>query len=111
MAQAKILVIDDEPGMLRAVSRILAADYHVLTASAPEEGLAQLQAFKPDMVICDVSMPRMDGFEVMRRAKSQQPGVVELAAFRSDQPPRSGRAPPGQLPMGNWNARELMRRE
>jgi hypothetical protein len=44
-------------------------------------------------------------------AKSQQPGVVELAALRSDQPPRSGRAPPGQLPMGNWNARELMRRE
>src|SRR5882724_3423938 len=93
MAQAKILVIDDEPGMLRAVSRILGADYDVRTAAAPEDGLAQVQSFKPDLVICDVSMSRIDGFEVMRRAKSQQPLVdFILMTGMSDPDPHLARA-------------------
>jgi sigma-B regulation protein RsbU (phosphoserine phosphatase) len=67
--KAKILVIDDEPGMLRAVERILAPAYAVTTVASPVEAIEVAGSLHPDVVICDISMPRMDGFEVMARLK------------------------------------------
>jgi sigma-B regulation protein RsbU (phosphoserine phosphatase) len=70
-----ILVIDDEPGMLRAIERILAADHHVTTSASPIEALELAQTLRPDLVICDISMPKLDGFEVMSRLKERQSDV------------------------------------
>jgi sigma-B regulation protein RsbU (phosphoserine phosphatase) len=75
MPRPRILVIDDEPGMLRAVSRILDADHSVTTAASPEAGIKIASAVPPDLVICDISMPRIDGFELLRRLKEVQPDV------------------------------------
>lgn len=77
--QLKVLVIDDEPQILRALKTILSAkQYRVTTASRGEEGLALAAAQQPDLIILDLSLPDMDGFEVCTRLRewSQVPIIV-----------------------------------
>lgn len=74
-----ILVIDDEPQILRALRTILTArQFRVSTANRGEEGLALIATGAPDLVILDMSLPDMDGLEVCRRLRewSQVPVVV-----------------------------------
>ena len=68
--QPHILVIDDEPQILRALRTILTAkQFHVTTASRGSEGLAQAAAQPPDVIILDLSLPDMDGFEVCEQLR------------------------------------------
>lgn len=70
MAGAKILLVDDDPDILEAVSIILEAQGHqVVTARDGIEGLAILKAGKPDLMILDLLMPKMDGFAVCKELK------------------------------------------
>ncbi len=63
----KILVVDDDPDILDAISMILESqDYQVFTARDGIEGLATLKAEKPDLMILDLMMPKMDGFAVCK---------------------------------------------
>ena len=63
----KILVIDDDPDILDALTIILEAEgYEVVTARDGIEGLANLRAEKPDLIILDLLMPKMDGFAVCK---------------------------------------------
>ena len=63
----KILVVDDDPDITDALSMILEAEgYQVLTASDGAKGLATLKAEKPDLMILDLLMPKMDGFSVCK---------------------------------------------
>jgi two-component system KDP operon response regulator KdpE len=65
-----VLVIDDEPQILRALKTILTArQFHVTTASRGEEGLALAAATPPDVIILDLSLPDMDGFQVCARLR------------------------------------------
>jgi two-component system KDP operon response regulator KdpE len=65
-----VLVIDDEPQILRALRTILTArQFHVTTASRGEEGLALAAATPPDVIILDLSLPDMDGFQVCARLR------------------------------------------
>jgi len=65
--QGKILVIDDDPDILDALTMILEAEgYEVVTARDGIEGLANLRAEKPDLIILDLLMPKMDGFAVCK---------------------------------------------
>ena len=75
MRPARILVVDDEPGMLRAVRRILAPRYQVTEATSPAEALALLPGLQPDLAILDVRMPEMDGFELTSRLKRAIPDL------------------------------------
>src|SRR5713226_5311453 len=69
---ASILVVDDEPMIRRVVGRgLTAAGCTVSYAADGEEALARLGEALPDLVISDVTMPRMDGFELVRRIRSQ----------------------------------------
>lgn len=70
----RILVVDDEPGMLRAVRRILGKGYDVSCANSPREALAQLEDFRPDLAILDIRMPDVDGFELMAKIKRESDG-------------------------------------
>ena len=72
---ARVLVIDDDPGVLRAVTRILGTRYELATASSPAEALAVAPEFVPDLAILDIRMPAMDGFELMQRLKADQPDL------------------------------------
>ncbi len=63
----KILVVDDDPDILDALSMILESQgYQVVTARDGVEGLANLKADKPDLMILDLLMPKMDGFAVCK---------------------------------------------
>lgn len=64
----KILIIDDDPGLRKSLSLILTdADYQVVSAEDGEKGLATAQEERPDMIMCDVRMPKVDGLEFLER--------------------------------------------
>ena len=72
MANEKILVVDDDPNICELLRLYLTKEgYQVTTANDGEEGLAQFGQTKPDMVLLDVMMPRLDGLEVCRRIRKQ----------------------------------------
>ncbi len=69
----KILVVDDDPDILDALRMILESQgYKVITARNGIEGLANLKAEKPDLMILDLMMPKMDGFEVYKNLQQEQ---------------------------------------
>lgn len=70
---AKILVVDDEPGVQNAARRILARRYEVNCASSGQEALARLATEPHDLAIVDVRMPGMNGFEVLKAIKTLHP--------------------------------------
>jgi CheY-like chemotaxis protein len=84
---AKILVVDDEPDIVRVVVKILEARGHeVSTASDGPAALAAVQADRPDVVVLDLNLPHMDGFEVCKRLKQDEqtksiPVVMMTAAY------------------------------
>ena len=62
----KILVVDDEPHILKLIkSRLVANKYEVVTASDGEECLSKIMSENPDLVILDMMMPKMDGYDVL----------------------------------------------
>jgi two-component system NtrC family sensor kinase len=66
----KLLLIDDEPDILRVLSMSLKADgYEVVSAQNGAEGIAAFEKEKPDIVITDIKMPGMDGIEVLKKVK------------------------------------------
>ncbi|MBI2288682.1 MAG: response regulator transcription factor [Chloroflexi bacterium] len=70
MADKKVLIIDDDPIFQRLVDQILARQgYEVLKAGSGPEGLRLLFAEKPDIVLLDMVMPRMDGWQTCQRIR------------------------------------------
>jgi phosphoserine phosphatase RsbU/P len=72
---ARILVVDDEPGMLRAVERVLSGDHHVVGTPRARQALSLTDEFHPDLAIVDIRMPDLDGFELMAQLKVRRPGL------------------------------------
>jgi len=69
---ARILVTDDDPEMLKVMTFILeSVGYEVSTAQDGEEALTKIEEEEPDLLILDLLMPRMDGFEVCKRLNEQ----------------------------------------
>ncbi|OHX11467.1 diguanylate cyclase response regulator [Chromobacterium sphagni] len=66
----KILVVDDQSVNILLVREIFKHDYGVFMAQDGEQAIAQCQAVMPDLVLLDLVMPGMDGFEVCRRLKA-----------------------------------------
>ena len=68
----KILVVDDDPAVRESLRRSLIFNgYSIVLAADGEEALAKVQSERPDMVILDVMMPKLDGLEVCRELRSQ----------------------------------------
>lgn len=66
----RILIVDDEPHILRTLEDLLAAEgYIVYKAADGKKALEQADAMLPDLIILDVMMPKLDGFEVLKRLK------------------------------------------
>ena len=69
---ARILVVDDEPNNRLLLKVMLAPDgYDVVMAAAGEEALAMIALHPPDLIVLDVMMPGMDGYQVAARIKSE----------------------------------------
>lgn len=82
MDSVKILVVDDEPDILEFLEYNLNKEgYQVFTASNGEEGLELAEKEKPDLIILDIMMPKMDGVEVCRTLRSKPMFDKTLIAF------------------------------
>ncbi len=73
MIKAKILVIDDEQELLDLLRLSLELeDFQVITALDGEEGLVKIKQYDPDIIICDIIMPKKDGYEVLKQVKQDK---------------------------------------
>ncbi len=67
----RILIVDDNPVNVKVLQTRLAAEgYEVITAADGEEGLAAARTLTPDLILLDVMMPKVDGFEVCRQLRA-----------------------------------------
>jgi len=70
--RARVLVVDDEEANRRLLNRLLSPDYEVQTAADGEEALALVEESEFDVVLLDVRLPGLDGFEVCSRLKKME---------------------------------------
>ncbi len=71
MSSKKILVVDDEVYILHILDFSLGAEgYEVITAADGAEAIEKARQEKPDLVVLDIMMPKVDGFEACRRLKA-----------------------------------------
>jgi DNA-binding response OmpR family regulator len=67
----QILIVDDEPNILLSLQFLMKkAGYEVRTATDGEQALAEIARAKPDLVLLDVMMPKLDGFTVCQRIRT-----------------------------------------
>jgi len=70
MNKKKILVVDDEVALVELLSiRLEANDYEVLTAYDGQDGLDKARSLKPDLIVLDLMLPKLDGYKVCRMLK------------------------------------------
>jgi len=81
----KILVVDDEADLRRFVKlRLSRAGYKVFEASNGIEGLEQLYKVKPHLVVLDIMMPKMDGWETCRRIREVSDVPILILSAKGD---------------------------
>ncbi len=72
----KVLVVDDEPDTLELVKLVLeSGGFEAVLANNGKEALAQIATLRPDLVLLDIMMPDMDGWDVFRKMKERDPGI------------------------------------
>jgi len=87
-SKSNILVVDDNPDKLQLIEAALSlAGYQVNTAADGVEALAAIESYQPDLVITDVMMPRMNGYELAQRIRANPvtkfiPVIMQTAAGR-----------------------------
>jgi adenylate cyclase len=84
----RILLVDDEPTTLQLVRRLLQADGHqIYEAIDGEQAIAMFEQVRPDLVLLDVVIPKMDGLEVLQaiRQRDKLSGVIMVSALSSEQ--------------------------
>jgi CheY-like chemotaxis protein len=91
----KLLIADDEPGVRHLVRMTLETDdYDIVEAGDGEEALTMARDHRPDVVLLDVMMPRMNGFEVCKALKddphTKDIAVVILTAQAQEQDRKDG---------------------
>jgi len=79
MESISVLVVDDEQGIALLCERILSrAGYHVTALTDPRAAILHLQQKRVDMLLVDIRMPEVDGFDVIARAQMVQPDIAVL---------------------------------
>jgi two-component system, NtrC family, sensor kinase len=79
MENASILVVDDEPGIALLCKRVLSrAGYDVTALTDPREAIEHLQHQRIDLLLVDIRMPEIDGFDVISRSQRAQPDAAVL---------------------------------
>ena len=75
-SKGKILLVDDDPGLLRLLSiRLRAEEYEVEAVESAHKALAVLHRFRPDLVITDLKMDKMDGIGLLKELQTKSPGL------------------------------------
>jgi CheY-like chemotaxis protein len=93
--KSRLLIVDDERDLVDPVARRLRASYDVTLAYDGEEGLAAARRERPDLVLLDLAMPVMDGWELCRRLRREPETrgarVVIMTAWLTDDLDRRAR--------------------
>ena len=85
MADCQVVIIDDDPELCYMLSELLRTDgYVTATFQSGEEGLLALRNSLPQLVILDVTMPDMDGFQVLRHLRMESDVPVLILTARGD---------------------------
>lgn len=88
-APARILIADDNPQGVELLEAYLAdCDYQIRTAADGEETLQQVHAWHPDLILLDIMMPKISGFEVCKRLRADEAtrDIAVLMITALDQP-------------------------
>ena len=73
MKEKRILVVEDNPSLLMGIQGVLEVEgYIVSTATNGKEALEELAVARPDLIVADIMMPVMDGYETTKRIRAQQ---------------------------------------
>jgi CheY-like chemotaxis protein len=87
LSKRQVLVVDDDASVRDSVARLLrSAGYDVAAAEDGFEALLQLDKVVPDVIVSDLNMPRMSGFDLLSVVRRCFPGIVTVAmsgAYRS----------------------------
>src|SRR5215475_4193845 len=79
MESASVLVVDDEPGIALLCKRVLSkVGYDVTALTDPREAIEHLQHQRVDLLLVDIRMPEIDGFDVIARSQRAQPDAAVL---------------------------------
>jgi len=94
---ARILIVDDDQPMLQLVKRVLEKDHHLVTVQADAEAAIHMDFSRFDLILLDVMMPKLDGFQLCRQirqivdcpivfltAKTQEIDIVQGLGFGAD---------------------------
>src|SRR5919199_4927532 len=96
LSKFKVLLVEDNQDKRQLLTVALeAAGYSVHTANDGEEGLSAVEALQPDLIITDVNMPRMDGYEMGRRVRANPatrflPIIIQTSARNAAEDARRG---------------------
>ena len=77
----KVLIIDDTPANLQTLGRALASDYELFIATSGVEGLRLAEEVQPDIILLDIMMPQMDGYEAAQLIWGA-PATAHITALR-----------------------------
>jgi len=85
----RIIMVDDEVDFLELTARWLRTDYEVVTFGSGEGVMAQIEDLDPDLIVLDVHMPTLDGFELCRRIRAEsrydETPILFLTGSREDE--------------------------
>ena len=86
MADNKILVVEDDPNLLETLKYNLRKEgYDVVTASDGEQAIAVARREKPDLIILDIMLPKMNGFEVCRILRKEMTVPILMLTAKADE--------------------------
>lgn len=91
MSKAKtILIVEDEKDLVTLIRyRLEKKKFHVLAASDAETGLELARRSKPDLILLDVALPKMDGFEFLRKMRSKIHIPIILLSAKANETDRA----------------------
>ena len=91
-----VLIIDDESSNLKVLNHILGQDYTILTASNGMDGIERAKEYRPDLILLDIVMPDMDGYQtystIKKNALTRDIPVIFISGLDSDEFEKKGMA-------------------
>lgn len=92
MDKIRVLLVEDEPTLAMIIKDTLdGEEFEVILAANGEEGLSRYREAKPDIIVTDIMMPKIDGFTMVRHIRKTDRQIPVLFSFRPFRSQRCGR--------------------